>query len=241
VRRPLRAIVFPLLPVAVLAIAPSVGAAPVRFSESPMLAQEVAQGRLPPVQERLPFSPRVLNVAEPGQYGGTLRMLMAKEKDVRMLVVYGYARLVGYDQKFALMPDILASVDVKNDRIFTLHLRKGQKWSDGVPFTSDDFRYWWEDVANNHDLSPFGIPDQMMVNNKPPKFEIIDATTVRYSWSAPNPYFLPGGGGAVYLLTGTLPEAVSRALCGFEETGGDGQEGGCARLVGVARAQGLAL
>ena len=50
--------------------------------------------------------------------------------------------------------------------MFTLHLRPGHKWSDGQPFTSEDFRYYWEDVANNKDLSPFGLPQALLVDGK---------------------------------------------------------------------------
>src|SRR3546814_5618571 len=68
--------------------------------------------------------------------------------------VYGYARLVGYDREFQLRPDILEAVDVVDDRVFTFHLRPGHRWSDGAPFTSEDFRYWWEDVAQNKEITP---------------------------------------------------------------------------------------
>jgi peptide/nickel transport system substrate-binding protein len=63
------------------------------------------------------------------------------------MVVYGYARLVGYNEDLELVPDILKDVEVEDGRIFTFHLREGHKWSDGEPFTSEDFRYWWENVA----------------------------------------------------------------------------------------------
>jgi peptide/nickel transport system substrate-binding protein len=65
------------------------------------------------------------------------------------------------------------------------------KWSDGEPFTTDDFRYYWEDVANNSDLQPGGLPTELLADGKPPKVEVIDPTTIRYSWDAPNPEFLP--------------------------------------------------
>ncbi len=164
--------------------------------EPPMLAAEVAQGKLPAVAKRLPQSPRVLSVKTPGSYGGELRLLMAKAKDVRMMVVYGYARLVGYTTEFEIVPDILERIEVEDDRVFTLYLRKGHKWSDGKPFTAEDFRYWWEDIANNRELSPFGIPNSMLVDGKPPTFSVIDGTTVRYNWQSPNPFFLPELAGA---------------------------------------------
>ena len=92
--------------------------------------------------------------AAAGQHGGTLNMLIGRSRDVRMLVVYGYARLVAYDRELKIVPDILESIEVKDDRVFTMKLRRGHRWSDGQPFTTEDFRYFWDDVANNKELSP---------------------------------------------------------------------------------------
>ncbi len=168
--------------------------------EPPVLAPLVAAGTLPPVQQRLPAVPQVvpMDVAgrTPGRYGGTLRMLMSQPKDVRMMVVYGYARLVGYDETWALVPDLLAGIEEEGGKVFTLHLRPGHKWSDGQPFTSEDFRFFWENVANNPELSPGGPDRFLLANGKPPRVEFPDATTVRYSWDTPNPFFLPALAGA---------------------------------------------
>src|SRR5690606_5694617 len=47
-------------------------AVPEQFNEAPMLAEMVAAGDLPPVEERLPLEPMVIEPAdEIGQYGGT--------------------------------------------------------------------------------------------------------------------------------------------------------------------------
>lgn len=168
---------------------------PAGYSEAPMLAAEVAKGELPPLAQRLPQHPAVADLAWPGQrpgvYGGELRILMSSTKDTRMMVVYGYARLVGYDSKYDLVPDLLEKFEVEDQKVFTFHLRPGHKWSDGSPFTTEDFRYFWEDVANNEDLSPSGPPQVMIVDGERPKVEILDETTIRYSWSHPNPDFLP--------------------------------------------------
>ncbi len=170
-------------------------AAPASFVEPPSLAEAVAKGELPPVAERLPQTPAVAAMAWPGQTigkpGGQLTMLMSSPKDTRHMVVYGYARLVAYNPDFELEPDVLAGFEVEEGRIFTFRLRPGHKWSDGQPFTTEDFRYFWEDVANNPDLSPAGPPVQMLVDNETPKVVIIDETTIRFSWSKPNPQFLP--------------------------------------------------
>ncbi len=82
------------------------------------------------------------------------------------MVVYGYARLVGYTPDLELQADILERVDNQDDKVFTLHLRPGHKWSDGQPFTSEDFRYWWEDVANNEALSPVGPPIALTIDGE---------------------------------------------------------------------------
>ena len=131
-----------------------------------------------------------------GKPGGELDMLVGRAKDTRLMVVYGYARLVAYNEALELKPDILKDVEVEDGRIFTLHLRPGHRWSDGEPFTSEDFRYWWEDVANNTQLSPTGPPAELFVDGEAPKVEFLDPLTVRYSWSKPNPFFLPALAGA---------------------------------------------
>ena len=166
-------------------------AAGTRLIEPPVLEARVAAGRLPPVRERLPETPRVVEVEPPGRHGGRLRMIFGRSKDTRLLVVYGYARLAAYDAGFRIRPDILAAIDVEEGRRFTLSLRRGHRWSDGRPFTAEDFRYWWEDVANDPQLSPLGPPQVMKVDGLSPAFEVVDERTVRYTWQAPNPYFLP--------------------------------------------------
>ncbi len=166
-----------------------------RLIEPPWLAPRVDAGLLPPIERRLPAAPAVVRLdadgTAVGAHGGELRMLMAKTQDIRMMTVYGYSRLVGYDARLRLEPDLLEAVEVKENRIFTLRLRKGHRWSDGHPFTTEDFRYFWEDVANNRDLSPFGPPRDLTVDGQPPRVEFPDESTVRYTWSKPNPDFLP--------------------------------------------------
>ena len=168
--------------------------------EVPSLQHQVDLHKLPPITQRIPADPFVVRydqvVKKPGRYGGELRLLMGRSKDIRLMVVYGYARLVAYDREFNLVPDLLTKIDVKEERIFTLHLRKGHKWSDGHPFTAEDFRFWWEDVVNNKKLSPGGPPREMLVDRVSPEFEVIDETTVRFSWPEPNPFFLPALAGA---------------------------------------------
>ena len=163
--------------------------------EPPALQAAVDSGDLPPVSERIPQSPAIISYAdsdkEAGQYGGTLRLIGGSAKDPRLLVIYGYARLVGYNTNYEIVPDIAESVEVEDDRIFTIRLRPGHKWSDGEPFTSEDFRFYWEDMGNDMTVSRFGPPKDLLVDGERPVVEYPDELTIRYSWSKPNPYFLP--------------------------------------------------
>ena len=165
------------------------------YIEPPGLRQQVAAGTLPPLTRRLPARPSIVSfrgtAGRPGRHGGTLTMLMARARDTRMAVVYGYARLVAWDRRYRLRPDILERFEVKEGRIFTFRLRRGHRWSDGAPFTSDDFRYWWEQVVHNEVLSRFGVPRALLVDGRKPVVTFPDRHTVRYSWHRPNPYFLP--------------------------------------------------
>ena len=178
---------------------PALADLPAQLIETPSLAARVESGELPPVSERIPAVPRLMRLEgdkQPGQHGGQLRLLMGKQKDIRQVVIYGYARLVTYSPDLRLEADILESFDAIENRIFTLRLRKGHKWSDGQPFTSEDFRYYWEDVATNPELSKGGPNKLLIVEGELPRVEFPDEYTVRYSWSKPNPYFLPALAGA---------------------------------------------
>ncbi|MCA1241346.1 ABC transporter substrate-binding protein [Stappia stellulata] len=164
------------------------------LKETPGLAERVGKD-LPPVAERVPAEPLVVDLEatgrEIGTSGGEINTLIGRSKDVRLINVWGYARLVGYTEDLVLVPDLLKDLVSEDDRRFTLHLRKGHKWSDGAPFTSEDIRFWYEDIALNQELQPAGLPAFMLAGGKPPVFEVIDETTVRFAWDAPNPLFAP--------------------------------------------------
>lgn len=188
---------------AALALAAVAGSGQALAEEPPLLAPLVESGALPPMAERLPAEPLVADFDADGRsigtYGGDMRMLFGRARDARLMSVYGYARLVGFTPELEIAPDILASIDVEEGRIFTLHLRPGHRWSDGEPFTAEDFRYWWEEVAMNPELSPVGPPVELLVDDALPTVEILDEVTVRYSWTTPNPSFLPALAGATPL------------------------------------------
>jgi len=208
-------------------------AAALELRETPMFRQAVAAGTLPPVSERVPQTPMVVHfegAERPGRPGGTLHTLIGRSRDVRLLVVEGYARLVHYNRHLELVPDILQSYRVDDGgRVFTFKLRAGMKWSDGAPFTAEDFRFWWDDIANNRQLSPAGPPREMLVDGEAPKFQVLDPTTVRYSWSQPNPDFLPDLAGASPLFIYAPAHYLKKYHIKYSRKVAEAQKNGTAR------------
>ena len=165
------------------------------LQETAFWAEEVGNGDMPPVAERLPQTPLVVDLEAKGRSfgepGGTLRTMVSRSKDVRQMVVYGYARLVGYAPDYSLYPDLLRDIEVIEGRKFIMHLRPGHRWSDGAPFTSEDFKYWWEGVINNPLITPSGPPDFMYFDDNLGTVRFPDAHTVVFEWPTANPNFLP--------------------------------------------------
>ena len=166
----------------------------VKLLETPAFAEQVKVGGLPPVDKRIPDAPSIVKhfsgADGAGNPGGEVNILVTSARDTRLMTLYSNSRLIVYDDQFKLQPDILESYEAKDNREFTLKLRAGHKWSDGKPFTTDDFRFFWEDVANDSELSPSGPSVELLVDGKPPRVEIIDPLTIKYTWEKPNPYFI---------------------------------------------------
>ncbi len=181
--------------------------------ESELLARRVAAGKLPPLAQRLPRNPRVIDLGamgrEPGRHGGTLRMLIGRQKDIRYMPINGYSRLIGYNLDLEMVPDILESWTVEEGRRFTFHLRDGHKWSDGSDFTAEDFSYYWHDVILNREYLRGGPPVRLKVNGEVARFEVLDRLTVRYTWDLPMPQFLPDLAAPIP-LTLALPSSYMR-------------------------------
>jgi peptide/nickel transport system substrate-binding protein len=169
-----------------------------KFSESPMLAEIVASGELPPVEERLPENPRVVKAltSEKGVYGGEMRMgfVGASPEWGGLLFVAAWEQLLSWKADFSGYEYNLAeSVDVSPDvKEYTFHLRKGLKWSDGEPYTADDIMFLIEDVMFNPDLSPNGPTADWLPTDMAKEFkaEKIDEYTVKFIFPKPYGTFL---------------------------------------------------
>jgi peptide/nickel transport system substrate-binding protein len=72
---------------------------------------------------------------------------------------------------------------------YTVKLREGHKWSDGVDFTADDIVFWYKDVAMNKDISP-APPSWFSSGGKPGEVVKVDAHTVVFKFSSPHGLFM---------------------------------------------------
>lgn len=163
------------------------------FEEAPMLKAMVDAGTLPPVDERLPAEPLVLEVVEQtGEYGGTLRRAILGGGDQHNMVrTIGSDNMVRWDWNWTeVKPNIAKSWDVSDDASkFTFHLREGMRWSDGAPFTADDIMFWYDDVFNDPALTP--NKDSTFIGPAgPATVSKIDDYTVMFDFGAPNGLFI---------------------------------------------------
>ena len=132
------------------------------FKEAPMLAELVASGDLPPVEERLPVKEDIMVVTPVdgiGEYGGTWHEATWWQGmgNIEMTVydppVRWKADYTGYE------PGLVKEWEIAEDgKTLTWHFRQGVKWSDGVDFIpAVDLAYWWE-LATNEDEGLVNIP-----------------------------------------------------------------------------------
>ena len=72
---------------------------------------------------------------------------------------------------------------------FTFTIRKGLKWSDGVPVTTEDVRYAFEDNYFNEEITPT-LPTWAKWGGEPVKLSIVDDYTFSLSFAKPYGLFL---------------------------------------------------
>ncbi len=181
--------------------APTAEVATDQYKEAPELAEQVSAGSLPAVADRLPTNPVVTTPVESvGQYGGTIQtaswwpevgnvqLYFAVEAPIKWK-----ADLTGYE------PALVESYEWSDDgKTFTMHMREGLKWSDGEPYTSADWQFWWEDFALNEEQKLWTIPAYLRNNDGSPiEMSFPDEYTV--VWQASDrplyvdPYFMAQG------------------------------------------------
>ncbi|MFW6264802.1 MAG: ABC transporter substrate-binding protein [Bacillota bacterium] len=127
------------------------------FNQSPMLDERVESGELPPVEERLPENPVVVEPEnEVGEYGGTLRLTSFGEENLGITghVLTEGPMMFNRDlDNIITIPNYIEDWEFTNEgRTFTMNIREGVRWSDGELLTAQDFVWWWDNVMHNDEL-----------------------------------------------------------------------------------------
>lgn len=164
-----------------------------KFGEAPQLAQTVIGGNLPPVDQRLPSQPMVIQTfGQTGQYGGTLRRFYLGPSDGCNFFRVSRASLVRFSTDgFSFIPSVARGWEVSDDgKQWTFFLREGMKWSDGDSFNADDILFQYEEVILNEELSGGATPSFLRSLDKAATVEKIDDVTVRFNFPNPNFIFL---------------------------------------------------
>ncbi|MGI6173620.1 MAG: ABC transporter substrate-binding protein [Christensenellales bacterium] len=175
------------------------------FTQAPMLDGM----ELPPIEERLPVAEDVM-VVEPGtiiyeenfsdyrigKYGGTLKSVRNSATWDGWIWCILQERIIetvsGEGKDF--YPNIVKAWEINDDYSeYTFFLRKGMKWSDGVPVTTADVAWAFEkDHANP--LLTATWPTFLRTNNSasgtPCTLEIVDDYTFKIKFDGSYPGFL---------------------------------------------------
>lgn len=162
------------------------------YQEAPALAEQVAAGSLPPVAERLPAEPIVVQPEEGiGQYGGALRMNITGQNTIRSADAgyFNYESLTVHNPQAEIVPSVAQGWEWSEDYTsLTLQLRQGIKWSDGQPFTAEDILFWWEATILNDELSP-AKPSLLTRGGELAEFTKVDDYTIQFTFTEPYALF----------------------------------------------------
>lgn len=150
-----------------------------QYNESPMLKELVEAGKLPPVDQRLPEEPFVVGPGvlasedqvdwEVGVYGGPFRQAHhTPDLDFDVYIMGTEPLLRGQGTGvIGLQGNLVSEYQVSEDNTeFTFTLRKGLRWSDGVPVTTEDVRFAVEDVMFNTTINP-AVPTRYRTGGRP--------------------------------------------------------------------------
>ena len=163
------------------------------YGEAPMLKEKVEAGDLPPVGERLPEDPLVLEpLDEIGSYGGTWNRLATAPNFIHFGNSMDGSNFVRFTDSPGLKkePNLLKDWEVNEDKSsWVFHFRKGLRWSDGAPCTVNDFLYWWEDLALEGDVSVVP-PEWSKAGGELMEVTKVDDYTIKLDFIEPNPFLL---------------------------------------------------
>ena len=158
------------------------------YTEAPMLAAMVASGELPPVEDRLSEDPLVLlPLSEVKQIGRYTEKFQMVDKGWIGIAHSNHAMGMSNPYNFShAYPQVFKSATPSDDAsVWTFGLRRGMKWSDGEPFTTEDVRFWFEDDASNRELNPNVFENLVQKDGTSGRQNIIDEYTFQYVFDFP--------------------------------------------------------
>ena len=179
-------------------------------NEAPALADMVAAGTIAPVDERLPATPFVIGPGtlivpedldwQVGTYEGGILRAVTTNPTWSYPCQHALENILNTPKHHVgpfsgnLVESFTISDDV-SDYSFTL--RKGLKWSDGEPVTTEDVAFGWQDAMLNEQITPAlgssyrsgGEP-----SGDPMVLEIVDDYTFTVTFTKPSAAFLSAMG-----------------------------------------------
>jgi peptide/nickel transport system substrate-binding protein len=175
---------------------PKVRAQGTTYKEAPSLAQLVAEGKLPPVNERLPRNPRVMPVRESiGQYGGKIRRayrgLADRWSPAKFVDEMDVEWQANDDGTLEIVPNFCSAWSMNDDATeVTFTLRDGLRWSDGEVLDTDDVKFWYEQMYRGP-IGPGRAIGAISIQGQYAELEVVDKLTFRFKFPKPNPLFIP--------------------------------------------------
>jgi len=101
---------------------------------------------------------------------------------------YGHSLLRYVNDGKDIGPGLVQSWSSNSDASqWTFHFRKGLKWSDGHPFTTDDVLFWWEDLVVPGHYAQVPPEDCRSGKGTLVKMTAVDDVTLRLTFDAPTP------------------------------------------------------
>lgn len=167
------------------------------YREAPMLAEMVAAGEIPPVDERLPAEPFVWEVPEVGKYGGRMTTFTPNINawgDLQEAPEIGPSMMRVLPDG-SIVPELLSDVDVAEGGagyVVTMTIREGLKWSDGDDVTTEDVEFAIYDINQHEEIGTWGYALANRVgadseNRADDSFEVVDEYTFRFEMASWEP------------------------------------------------------
>ncbi len=179
-----------------------------QYCEPEYLRQLVEEGKLPPVEQRLPPVPYVFKTEAMsdgiGQYGGIWRDVWAVPLEgwnYNAGAIQGWFGIEAIVQEEPFntgamfltkdvtpIPRLVRSYEWSDDGYtLTLHLLEGVKWSDGQPFTTEDIRFLWEDNIQDPNVQTWTDATFWQIDGQPIQLKVVDDYTFQMIYPVPRP------------------------------------------------------